>query len=254
MTRPRLDDPQTAAENPAMAWMQRKLAERGIALDAATPLADTPEPIPALEAAQERIPYEYRDAHTEHPAVAQWVRAIAESAVGHAASPLVPHFGSAGQREITHGRSLLLWGPTGAGKTHQAYGAIRALTAAGCGVRWQATTAADLYGAMRARGGLDPEYLLRRIVRTPLLLLDDLGAAKSSEWNEEITFRLLNWRSEHRLPTIITTNLAPVRTARMDPRQPVLRDKVGDRVLSRLSGMCTPVHLDGPDRRFRAAA
>ncbi|MFE3627200.1 hypothetical protein [Streptomyces goshikiensis] len=88
----------------------------------------------------------------EHPAVAEWVRTIAASAVGHAASTLVPHFGKAGQREITHGRSLLLWGSTGAGKAHQAYGAIRALTSAGCGVRWHATTAADLYGEMRGRG------------------------------------------------------------------------------------------------------
>lgn len=251
MIRARLVDPQTTADNPAVAWMQRKLVERGI--DPTAPLADTPEPIPALEAAQLRIPLDYRDAQVEHPAVAEWVRTIADGAVGHAHSPLAPHFGAAGQREITHGRSLLLWGSTGAGKTHQAYAAIRALTAAGCGVRWHAATAADLYGAMRARGGADPEYLLRRIVRMPLLLVDDLGAAKASEWNEEITFRLLNWRAQHHLPTLITTNLPPVRTVGMAPGQPVLRDKVGDRVLSRLSGMCTPVHLDGPDRRFRAA-
>ncbi|MFF4260862.1 MULTISPECIES: ATP-binding protein [Streptomyces] len=251
MNRTSLADPQATADNAAMAWMRRKLAERGI--DPTAPVADTPEAIPALEAAQLRIPRDYREAQVEHPAVAEWVRTIASSAVGHAASPLIPHFGAAGQREITHGRSLLLWGSTGAGKTHQAYAAIRALTAAGCGVRWHATTAADLYGEMRARGGADPEYLLRQIVRIPLLLLDDLGAAKSSEWNEEITFRLLNWRAQNQLPTIVTSNLPPVRMPGMAAGQPVLRDKVGDRVLSRLSGMCTPVHLDGPDRRFRAA-
>ncbi|WP_327386857.1 ATP-binding protein [Streptomyces sp. NBC_01207] len=251
MNRTSLADPQATADNAAMAWMRRKLAERGI--DPTAPVADTPEAIPALEAAQLRIPRDYREAQVDHPAVAEWVRTIASSAVGHAASPLIPHFGTAGQREITHGRSLLLWGSTGAGKTHQAYAAIRALTAAGCGVRWHATTAADLYGEMRARGGANPEYLLRQIVRIPLLLLDDLGAAKSSEWNEEITFRLLNWRAQNQLPTIVTSNLPPVRMPGMAVGQPVLRDKVGDRVLSRLSGMCTPVHLGGPDRRFRAA-
>ncbi|MEU6312248.1 ATP-binding protein [Streptomyces sp. NPDC047014] len=251
MNRTSLADPQTTADNAAMAWMRRKLAERSI--DPSAPVADTPEAIPALEAAQLRIPRDYREAQVEHPAVAEWVRTIADSAVGHAASPLNPHFGAAGQREITHGRSLLLWGATGPGKTHQAYAAIRALTAAGCGVRWHATTAADLYGAMRARGGTDPEYLLRRIVRMPLLLLDDLGAAKGSAWTEEINFRLLNWRAQNQLPTIITTNLPPVRMPKMAPGQPVLRDQVGDRVLSRLSGMCLPVHIDGPDRRYRAA-
>lgn len=251
MTRTRLADAQATGDGPAMAWMRRKLAERGI--DPTAPVADTPEAIPALAAAERRIPREYRDAQVEDRAVAEWVRGIAGNAVGAGGDPLVPHFGTAGQREITHGRSLLLWGTTGAGKTHQAYAAIRALTAAGCGVRWHATTAADLYGEMRARGGADPEYLLRRIVRIPLLLLDDLGAAKSSEWNEEITFRLLNWRAQNQLPTIVTSNLPPVRMPGMVSGQPVLRDKVGDRVLSRLSGMCTPVHLGGPDRRFRAA-
>ncbi|MET9296590.1 ATP-binding protein [Streptomyces sp. NPDC003077] len=230
------------------ARLAAKIAERG--LDPERPLPDTPEPIPALEAAQTRIPVDYRDALPEHPDVAAWVRAIADASVAPHVGGLNPHHGTAGRRRITHGPSLLLWGDTGTGKTHQAYGAIRALTAAGCGVQWHATTAADLYAEMRPRSGVDPEHMLRRIVRIPLLLLDDLGAAKGSEWTEELTFRLVNWRAQNHLPTIFTSNLPPVRTADMDPRQPVLRDKVGDRVLSRLSGMCTPVRFTGPDRRF----
>ncbi|WHM41315.1 ATP-binding protein [Streptomyces sp. BPTC-684] len=233
-----------------MAWIARKLAERNITLNPTTPEVDAPEPSPALEAAQLRIPIDYRDARVSHPQV----EAVAGAAVAPGDDPLAPQFGASGRRRIAHGPSLLLWGDTGAGKTHQAYAAIRSLTAAGCGVQWQAIKAADLYGQMRPRSGTDPEPLLRRIMRTPLLLLDDLGAAKNSEWTEEINFRLLSWRAEHHLPTIITTNLAPVRTERTDPRQPVLRARVGDRILSRLSGMCTPVHLDGPDRRYRPAA
>ncbi|WHM36614.1 ATP-binding protein [Streptomyces sp. BPTC-684] len=248
--------PRTSGESPAMAWIARKLAERNIAFDPAAPepKADTPEPSPALEAAQLRIPVDYRDARVTHPDVAAWVDAVAGAAAAPGDDPLAPQFGASGRRRIAHGPSLLLWGETGAGKTHQSYAAIRALTAAGCGVRWQAVKAADLYGQMRPRSGTDPESLLRRIARTPLLLLDDLGAAKHSEWTEEINFRLLSRRAEHHLPTLITTNLAPLRTERTDPRQPVLRDRVGDRILSRLSGMCTPVRLDGPDRRYRTAA
>ncbi|MFD9796792.1 ATP-binding protein [Streptomyces sp. NPDC059070] len=254
MTAPTLG-PRTSGDSPAMAWIARKLAERNIALDPAVPEpeTDTVEPSPALEAAQLRIPLAYRDACVNHPQVAAWVEAVAGAAVAPGDDPLAPHFGTTGRRRIAHGPSLLLWGDTGAGKTHQAYAAIRALTAAGCGVQWQAVKAADLYGQMRPRSGTDPESLLRRIARTPLLLLDDLGAAKNSEWTEEINFRLLSRRAEHHLPTLITTNLPPLRTEHMDPRQPVLRDRVGDRILSRLSGMCTPVHLDGPDRRYRAS-
>ncbi|QYX76483.1 ATP-binding protein [Streptomyces akebiae] len=249
MTRAHLADPQPAIGERLRARLEARLTERGI--DPTAPLPDTPEPIPALEAAQARIPVDYRDAVVEHPDVAAWVRSITEAAVEPNAGGLNPHYGKAGRRRIAHGPSLLLWGSTGAGKTHQAYGAIRALTAAGCSVSWQATTAADLYADMRPQSGVDPEHMLRRIVRVPLLLLDDLGAAKGSQWTEEITFRLVNWRCQNRLPTIFTTNLPPVRDRGVPPQQPVLRDVIGDRVLSRLSGMCTPVHFSGPDRRFQ---
>ncbi|MEU4347093.1 ATP-binding protein [Streptomyces sp. NPDC023838] len=249
MTRARYADPQPAISERLRERLEAKLAERG--LDLERPLPDTPEPIPALEAAQARIPVDYRAALPEHPDVAAWVNTIAGNARVPNAEGINPHYGSAGRREVTHGPSLLLWGSTGAGKTHQAFGAIRALTAAGCGVHWHATTAADLYADLRPRAGADPEHILRRIMRIPLLLLDDLGAAKPSEWTEEITFRLINWRCQNRLPTIFTSNMPPVRTDRMPARQAVLRDKVGDRVLSRLSGMCTAVEFTGPDRRFQ---
>ncbi|MDT0382588.1 ATP-binding protein [Streptomyces sp. DSM 42041] len=244
----RTTDPQPAISERIRQRLEAKITERGI--DKTAELPDSPEPIPALEAAQRRIPVAYRDTLPEHPDITAWVRAVAGSATAPNEGGLQPHYGTTGRRQIAHGPSLLLWGSPGTGKTHQAYGAIRALTAAGCAVTWHAATTADLYADMRPKAGVDVEHLLRRIVRIPLLLLDDLGAAKSSEWTEEITFRLVNWRCQNHLPTIFTTNLAPVRESGMPPGQPVLRDKVGDRVLSRLSGMCTPVHFTGPDRRF----
>ncbi|MFI1890270.1 ATP-binding protein [Streptomyces jumonjinensis] len=243
-------DPRPAIGDRLRARLEARLAERGI--DTSTPLPPTvAQPVPALEAAQKRIPYDYREALASHPDVVAWVRTIAEAATAPYADGLQPHYGTAGRRVITRGASLLLWGPTGSGKTFEAFGAIRSLTAAGCAVPWMATTAADLYGELRARTGPDPEELLRRYTRIPVLLLDDLGAAKNSEWTEEITFRLLNWRVQNRLPTLITSNLAPVRDPKADPRQPVLRDRLGDRLLSRLSGMCTAIEVAGPDRRFQ---
>ncbi|MCB5908119.1 ATP-binding protein [Streptomyces pinistramenti] len=185
--------------------------------------------------------------------MAQWVRTIAAAATSPYADSLNPAYGGGGRRVIARGPSLLLCGTTGTGKTHQAYGAIRSLTAAGCAVRWHAVTAADLYGQARPRPGVDVdvEWMLRDITRVPLLLLDGLGAAKSSEWTEEVTFRLLSWRGENHLPTLVTSNLPPVQSAGMPGRREVLRDKVGDRILSRLSGMCTDIEFTGPDRRFQ---
>ncbi|WP_309248827.1 ATP-binding protein [Streptomyces sp. MNP-20] len=249
MTSTRFADPQPAISERLRARLEAKLAERGLDMD--RPLLDILEPVPALEAAQARIPVDYRAALPEHPDVASWVRAIVGNAAAPYADGVNPHYGAMGRRQITHGPSLLLWGPTGTGKTHQAYGAIRALTAAGCGVHWYAATAADLYADLRPRAGVDPEHVLRRIMRIPLLLLDDLGAAKPSEWTEEINFRLVNWRCQHRLPTIVTSNMPPLRTDEAATRQAVLRERVGDRVLSRLSGMCTAVEFTGADRRFQ---
>ncbi|WP_433549166.1 ATP-binding protein [Streptomyces sp. CA-294286] len=238
-------DPQQAGEHTVVTTWRARLSARGVAFDGPA-MPDPLDLTPALDAAQARIPYDYQQARADHPVVAAWVAKIAEAAVA-------ADRGRRGRREITHGPSLLLWGPTGTGKTHQAYGAIRALTAAGCGVHWRSAFMSDLFAEMRPRPGIDPEWMLRHYMRAPLLLLDDLGAPKPSEWNEELTVRLLNHRAENRLPTIVTTNLPPVRTPELDPRQEVLRDRIGDRALSRLSGMCVQAQLNGPDRRYLRA-
>lgn len=72
-----------------------------------------------------------------------------------------------------------------------------------------------------------------------MLLLDDLGAAKTSEWTAELTYRLINHRYEHLRPTLITTNLPTAD----------LRTTLGDRIASRLAEMTQRVILTGPDRR-----
>src|SRR3546814_11554545 len=56
---------------------------------------------------------------------------------------------------------------------------------------------------------------------------------------EEVTYRLIDHRYTHCLPTIFTTNVPTSN----------LRDQLGDRVASRLAEMCTRVTLTGSDRR-----
>ncbi|WP_329424043.1 ATP-binding protein [Streptomyces sp. NBC_01268] len=145
---------------------------------------------------------------------------------------------------LRRGRSLLLLGPTGVGKTHQAYGTLRALAVTGITATWTATSSADLYAALRPRTGIDAETEFRRYAHTPLLLVDDLGAAKATEWTEEINFRLVNHRYENQLPTLFTSNVLPKQLA----------DRLGDRVASRLTEMCDRVVITGQDRRRQDAA
>ncbi|MGW5477643.1 ATP-binding protein [Streptomyces sp. NPDC004008] len=168
----------------------------------------------------------YQHATADHADVVAWAQAAAA--------------------DLETAGNLLLTGPVGTGKTHQAYGAMRQIAEAGPR-RYEliATTAPDLYGRLRP-GGSDrgTEDELRRLCRVPLLLIDDLGAAKHSEWVEEITFRLFNERYNECRPTVITTNLPP-----RDPNGTDLADRLGDRVVSRLAQATTIVPIVGPDRR-----
>nr|WP_051741237.1 ATP-binding protein [Kitasatospora sp. MBT66] len=172
-------------------------------------------------------PPRYRDAEATLPAVAAWAdRALADNAAAGA---------------------LLLTGQTGTGKTHEAYGALRRVAAGGPD-RFEVlcVNSADMYGRLRpsqVMGAAERE--LRRLSEVQYLLLDDLGTAKVSEWTEEVTYRLINYRYNHCLPTVITSNL-PAR----DESGPDLTDFVGARVASRLAEMVTSlVPMIGADRR-----
>mgnify|MGYP001034848372 CR=1 FL=1 len=139
--------------------------------------------------------------------------------------------------------SLLIAGPTGTGKTWQAYGALRLVVCSPAAPTWAATTFADFTAALRP-SGKDPEGAMATYREAGILLLDDLGAAKSSEWVEETTYRLLNHRYEAMLPSIFTTNLPLAE----------LREGLGDRLASRLVEICQRVVLTGADRRRQPAA
>jgi DNA replication protein DnaC len=210
-------------------WRTGFLAEHGIdpaALDADGTAPPDPE---ILAMAEERIPARYATALATHPAVRAWMAAITRQALADQRMILA----------VTGGPSLLLLGITGTGKSYQAFGAMRGLAVLGLRANWRATTAADLYARLRPRHGVDSETEFREYAGARLLVLDDLGAAKESEWIEEVNFRLVNHRYEHQLPTLFTSNLLPGELAKA----------LGDRVSSRLREMAARASLQGSDRR-----
>lgn len=178
-----------------------------------------------------RIPARYGNATIDQPDVEAWVAAVTNTAVALSDGWMEPVIG--------RGPSLLLVGPTGTGKTYQAYAAVRALL--GSGIRCSATftTAADMYASLRPRHGVDSEDEFARYATANVLVLDDLGAAKGSEWNEEVNYRLINHRYERELATVFTSNVPPKD----------LPDVLGERVMSRLFEMTSIVALKGADRR-----
>lgn len=189
--------------------------------------AKTQAVIDAEQRFAERFPLRYRAAVAEHPEILAWVEQF--------------------QVDPTGTPSLLLLGPTGTGKTHAAFGALRAAASKPRRTRvgrfitppWAATTFADLIAAMRPSKLGDAEAVMRKHLEVDLLLLDDLALGKASEFVEEVTYRLLNGRYVEMRPSIFTSNL-PLEQ---------LRESLGDRIASRLAETCTRVVLTGEDRR-----
>lgn len=231
-------EPERAGSARSMRALERILAAKGIELVPGS--LDDEEENPGDRAWHRRqraeyaltrwrtaTPPRFRDAEATLPEVAAWAdHALSDNAAAGA---------------------LLLTGPTGTGKTHQAYGALRRV-AAGAPEKFEliGVNSADMYGSLRpsqVAGAAERE--LRRLSEVQFLLLDDLGTAKTTEWTEEITYRLINYRYNRCLPTVITSNLP----ARND-QGPDLTDFVGGRVASRLAEMVTTlVPMVGIDRR-----
>lgn len=182
--------------------------------------------------ADKNVPFLYRTALPDRGETKTWADSLIATARGTKRNEKLRH------------QSLLFLGPTGVGKTHQAYGALRYIAAADTPIAWVSSTCTDMYAALRPRHGVDSETEFRRYAYAPLLLLDDIGAAKVTEFTEEINFRLVNHRYENRLPTIITSNVLPKE----------LTERLGDRVASRLVGMSDRIAIRGNDRRIGVAA
>ncbi|MFD8531515.1 ATP-binding protein [Streptosporangium canum] len=185
----------------------------------------------AVELTDSRVPTRYQAATVSEQLVNAWVNKLVSAT-------------TAPGSQLGCGPSLLLLGDVGRGKTYQGFAAIRALASFGISIRWAAMTEGDLFARLRPRHGIDSESEFQAIAGAPMLLLDDLGSAKTSEWTEEITYRVVNHRYEHLLPTIFTSNVLPAN----------LKNVLGDRVTSRLAQMAMRVVLTGPDRRREVRA
>lgn len=147
-------------------------------------------------------------------------------------------------------RGLLLIGLPGVGKTHLAVATLRAwIEKGGTGLFY---TTIDLMAALRGTysgaEGLSESEMLEKVTGTDLLVLDELGRERVTEWRDEMLHLIVNARYSHRRATIFTTNY----DIGDDPAHPDgLQARVGFRIYSRLHEMCEFLHIDGADYRER---
>lgn len=142
--------------------------------------------------------------------------------------------------EEPSGKGLYLWGPNGTGKTHLAVAITRHY-----GHSLFVNTL-RLFDALKESysTGISCE-VFESARRARLLVLDDLGSERPSDWVRERLYALLSTRWDEMLSTVVTSNI--------DPRS--LPDMIGERSASRVFGSTLQLFVDGPDHRlFNAAA
>ena len=94
--------------------------------------------------------------------------------------------------------------------------------------------------------------ILNPVVNAEVLVLDDLGAIRPTEWVWDTVSVILNSRYNDKRTTIITTNYPALAPGVGGLREETLGDRVGERMRSRLMEMCNPVEMTGKDFRQTA--
>ena len=151
---------------------------------------------------------------------------------------------------------VFLTGSRGVGKTHLAVALIREAMLAARPVKHFDTYRIDLHKLplfvsvpellleirdTYSGNGVSEKDVIDKYSWVDVLVLDDLGVEKPSEWVLQTLYIIMDRRYREDLRTIITSNLGIEE----------VEEKLDDRIASRIAGMCKVRIMQGRDRRVR---
>ncbi len=147
---------------------------------------------------------------------------------------------------------LLFVGSCGVGKTHLAVGIIRALIeqkGIPCLFYDFRDLLKEIQNSYNPISNSSELGVLAPVYEAKVLVLDDLGATKPTDWARDTMFQIINNRYNDRKVTIFTTNYLDISTDQMS-KEESLTDRIGVRLRSRLREMCQTVIVEGSDHRI----
>lgn len=139
---------------------------------------------------------------------------------------------------------IMLWGDVGGGKTFLAACIANALI--DMDIPATMTTIPKLVAAMTKDFGAERGNILYMVANAPLLVLDDVGTERNTEYSNEQVYEIINTRYKAKKPLIVTTNLT---MNAMKNAEDVTHRRIYDRIVE----MCTPCRVTSTGRRQKAA-
>ncbi|MCZ2391789.1 MAG: ATP-binding protein [Acidobacteria bacterium] len=145
-------------------------------------------------------------------------------------------------------RGLLFMGTVGVGKTHLAVSILKGLAERGfsCLFYEFGSLLKEIQDSYNPNTYTSELGVLSPVLNTEVLVLDELGASKPTDWVRDTLGHIINSRYNDKKLTVFTTNYLDIRP---NDREETLEDRIGVRTRSRLFEMCKSIEITGSDYR-----
>jgi DNA replication protein DnaC len=145
-------------------------------------------------------------------------------------------------------RGLVFMGTCGVGKTHLTVAILRGLIEKGvpCLFYEFGSLLKEIQNSYNPVSQTSEYKVLAPVFEAEVLVLDELGASKPTDWVRDTMMQIINTRYNDKKLTIFTTNYLDGRRSEKDE---TLEDRIGVRLRSRLFEMCKTVQIEGEDYR-----